>query len=525
MNPITYLAPPLVGAFIGWITNYIAIRMLFRPLRPWRVFGIRLPMTPGVIPGKRHEFAVNIGRMVGSQLLTSDDISKALSEAAFKQELETMIRKRVEEILNRDLGPLPTIIPKRFRSSFEAGIHVLRWRALKLIHSHIDSPEFSAGLGATISSHIETFLARPLESWLPGQHREHLFAFLSTTLEEVMRSPKAEVWLRDYLHARIVTMIEEGNSLNDLLPKELIDIILGLLAKETPGLLSKAAQFVGEPLMRGKMVTTISGAIASFISGLGPMAALASSFLSPEIIEVKVNAILDDKGADIAAWLTDDLTQAKASAVLTEKARAFLCRPLKEMLAGLPPEQLDSIEDGIMCQLLVLLQSPETSASLTALLRDALDTQAGRPSRAILADLFGGEGLGKARRWTAMEIIGIIRSAKTKRILDDIIGSLVDNNLLAKPIGALAKLLPKDVQTGFCEYLLQQSHSLLLEEVPRLVDFVNIQRIVTSKVDSLDLLRLEGLLLGIMEEQFKYINLFGGLLGFIIGLFNLLFLG
>ena len=123
-----------------------------------------------------------------------------------------------------------------------------------------------------------------------------------------------------------------------------------------------------------------------------------------------------------------------------------------------------------------------------------------------------------------MEIISILRSAKTKRILDTLIGSLVDKNLLTQPLGPLAKLLPKDVQSGFCEYLIQQSHALLLEEVPRLVEFVNIERIVRRKVDSLDLLRLEGLLLGIMEEQFKYINLFGGLLGFIIGLFNLLFL-
>jgi len=47
---------------------------------------------------------------------------------------------------------------------------------------------------------------------------------------------------------------------------------------------------------------------------------------------------------------------------------------------------------------------------------------------------------------------------------------------------------------------------------------------VTEKVDSLDLLRLERLLLSIMEEQFKYINLFGAFLGFLIGLINLVVL-
>ncbi|MDH3349224.1 MAG: DUF445 family protein, partial [Desulfobulbaceae bacterium] len=62
---IPYIAPPLLGGFIGYLTNKIAIRMLFRPLKAWRVFGIRVPMTPGVIPSKREKLAVNIGEMVG----------------------------------------------------------------------------------------------------------------------------------------------------------------------------------------------------------------------------------------------------------------------------------------------------------------------------------------------------------------------------------------------------------------------------------------------------------------------------
>jgi len=73
MNSIflTYAGPPLLGAFIGYLTNKIAIRMLFRPLKRWHVLGIRIPMTPGVIPAKRDELAKNIGEMVGSHLLTS----------------------------------------------------------------------------------------------------------------------------------------------------------------------------------------------------------------------------------------------------------------------------------------------------------------------------------------------------------------------------------------------------------------------------------------------------------------------
>ncbi len=65
---------------------------------------------------------------------------------------------------------------------------------------------------------------------------------------------------------------------------------------------------------------------------------------------------------------------------------------------------------------------------------------------------------------------------------------------------------------------------MLASEVPGLVQSLNIRRIVTDRINALDLLKLEGLLLSIMAEQFKYINLFGALLGFLIGCLNVLVL-
>jgi len=115
----------------------------------------------------------------------------------------------------------------------------------------------------------------------------------------------------------------------------------------------------------------------------------------------------------------------------------------------------------------------------------------------------------------------LLRSTTVKRLLDKMVADLVEDRLLQAPIGKLSDFLPKEVQTGITDYLLQQVSALLVREVPGLVDTLNIRRIVARKVNTLDLLRLEGLLLSIMEEQFKYINLFGALLGFIIGLLNL----
>jgi len=110
---LQYGAPPLLGAFIGYLTNKVAIKMLFRPLTAKYLFGVRIPMTPGVIPSKRGDLAVNIGEMVGSHLLTSQEISKALEKPSFQKTLYELIESRGETLLQKDLGPVSEIIPEK----------------------------------------------------------------------------------------------------------------------------------------------------------------------------------------------------------------------------------------------------------------------------------------------------------------------------------------------------------------------------------------------------------------------------
>ncbi|MDR0302848.1 MAG: DUF445 family protein, partial [Treponema sp.] len=51
------MVPPIAGAIIGFVTNVVAIRMLFRPLKEIRFLGARLPFTPGILPKQRQKLA------------------------------------------------------------------------------------------------------------------------------------------------------------------------------------------------------------------------------------------------------------------------------------------------------------------------------------------------------------------------------------------------------------------------------------------------------------------------------------
>ena len=92
-----------IGAIVGAATNYMAIKMLFRPYKPIYFKRWRLPLTPGLIPKRREDLAVQLGKTVSDYLLTPDTIKrKFLSEEVRKNVLQFAQTKVEQEIFLND---------------------------------------------------------------------------------------------------------------------------------------------------------------------------------------------------------------------------------------------------------------------------------------------------------------------------------------------------------------------------------------------------------------------------------------
>ncbi len=90
---LEFLIGPLVGGLIGYITNGIAIKMLFRPLRPLYLFGKRVPFTQGIIPKERDRIAHSVGEVVARELINQE----TLKENLLSKEMYTKIERGIEE--------------------------------------------------------------------------------------------------------------------------------------------------------------------------------------------------------------------------------------------------------------------------------------------------------------------------------------------------------------------------------------------------------------------------------------------
>ncbi len=522
MLPIHLLAPPLIGAAIGYLTNTIAIRMLFRPLRPWRILGLRVPLTPGVIPSRRAQLADNIGTMVGSHLLTPADIQRAVEAPRFQAELQRLIDGWTAELLDRDLGPLPSLVPGRFQPAFSAGVKILRRRGIKLLQEYLCGPGFRAHLDELLAQGSAGLRERPWRSVFDAGTTEELLRFAEQAVHRFLAAERTEQWLAGELRRLCHTLRQDGRSLADILPGETQQAILEAIAAEVPTLLGHLGGLLADPAVRRRLAERLAEAAASFLDTLGPVAALLGGFLDRDTLAGQLERYLAEHSSEIAAWLDDPATSQRLAGLAQEKAASVLRQPVSRLLDRLGEERLAGLTSHLAGLAAGWLARPATARRIADLARQHLTGVAEEPIGRICATVFGNERLAAAQTWLAGEIQAAAGTSAFRRFLDRLAVSLVDRGILDRPIGRLRELLPRSVRQGISGWLQQRASALLVREVPRLVDGLDIKALIARKVNELDLLRLEDLLMGIMREQFKYINLFGGLLGFLIGLANLL---
>ena len=107
MNYWLFIIIPLISAFIGWVTNWVAIKMLFHPREPKKILGITFH---GIFPKRQQQFAEKLGKLVSAEFLSFDDIEEKISNPDNLKKIMPMIENHIDDFLrNRLTTEMPVI--------------------------------------------------------------------------------------------------------------------------------------------------------------------------------------------------------------------------------------------------------------------------------------------------------------------------------------------------------------------------------------------------------------------------------
>jgi uncharacterized membrane protein YheB (UPF0754 family) len=91
---------PLISAFIGWFTNWIAIKMLFHPKEPKKILGITFH---GIFPKRQQQFAEKLGKLVSEELLSFKEIEEKIINPDNLSKIMPLVEGKIDLFLHEKL--------------------------------------------------------------------------------------------------------------------------------------------------------------------------------------------------------------------------------------------------------------------------------------------------------------------------------------------------------------------------------------------------------------------------------------
>ena len=146
-----YISGPVIGAVIGALTNYLAIKMLFRPLKPVKIGKYTLPLTPGIIPRHQEKLADSLSDTVYKNFFTNDDIEGIFMSDEMADRFAEGIYKRLTQV---DAGKIREIVDEDSMMNLKKALYLK-------IHTTV--------LSADISGIMEEEVKKILQSQAAGE--------------------------------------------------------------------------------------------------------------------------------------------------------------------------------------------------------------------------------------------------------------------------------------------------------------------------------------------------------------------
>lgn len=190
-------APPIAGGIIGYFTNDIAIKMLFRPYKAVYVFGRQLPFTPGLIPSNQERLAQRISNAIMGSLLTPEEMQKLtrklLQTERTQSALLWLLKLALEQIQESKEQKTAQILANVLRDLFSQSL-------LRLIKVWVKREDF---LEEPFNQIFDQIL---LEVQLTDKQAEQLAAWL---LQAVLPPDVLRLTIVDFLTDRNIQIIDE----------------------------------------------------------------------------------------------------------------------------------------------------------------------------------------------------------------------------------------------------------------------------------------------------------------------------
>ena len=499
-----FVISPIIGAIIGYITNWVAIKMLFRPLEEKRIFGIRVPFTPGVIPGERDRIAVSIGEAVSKYLLTEEQITSTLLERKTETALRRFIRINLYLLLKSE-ATVSNIIAgivggKDFINKMTA--ELCTWT-----HSVLLAQSTQNTIIVYLQTVINDFLEKEIEETITEQKIAEYALSINNTIKSFLSGQDIVNSIKHYIEQKLIDLFSSEETLGSHIPSTVIAELENQLSMQGPEIIKLLTGYLELPEIKSIIVQRLEKFFEGYLNN-GLLGGMISGFIkknSPKLAEKIFETISN--------FLLDENLQKELGRFMDDMLRSILNKKISEIAHKLHLDQESTRQEWVNFIYGQVMGEREIDSVLSFCENYLIDNK-----NHTWNDLFSGS---IKKEFIDNNLANLVYSLMNKPELQFAVDTMVQaevNNILDKKVSELTGSIKNKDIFELAELLVLNSQRLIPKYSPLLLKTINIKSTIQKSVDGLDVSEIENVLLGITNKELTYITWFGGLLGLVIGL-------
>ncbi|MGU8583619.1 DUF445 family protein [Clostridium perfringens] len=488
-----YIIGALIGAVIGYITNWLAIKMLFRPREAKYIFGMKLPFTPGLIPKEKSRIANKVGETVGTHLLNSDSLSKALKDDKIKAKFNEVAKEKINQIINSN-----STLENSLKNTLGENYYALKGNMIdniaKTILESIQEEEFKNKVKFYIVDSIKERLNKEPEKIIDFINSNKFREVIINTLEE----EKTRDIIGKALLKEVKTLGKEDLTIEEVIPENIKPYIEEYVKSQKDTLVDIIKNLLRDDEVSHKIKSAINDNIPSIVS----------MFLSGDVIYGKLVSLVDKS-----------LSEEENKEYICDAALAFVHESMKkkvsDVINNVGEEKLEVISDALGDKISKKLNTEENIDSIISKLNCKISS-------------FN----------SYEEIIKVLFNDYENILIDNIdsmISRIVNNNQLSGGISKIIeKVFDKFLQNSLNDICynkqnLENSIMSILDNLyndfvenksAKVLEIVDISSIVEEQINAFEVDYAEEIIIGIANKELKAITWLGALLGGILGILS-----
>jgi len=518
IDPFTFklligIAIIVIATIHGYGAAWLAIWMLFHPYQPVKILGITV-WPQGMIPRHRERLAQSIGNAVGNELVSQETVFNALFETDFFQ-------RKVGDFVNAYTADLLATVYPSFIDALPAGartpvldtISTLQYRLAEYIAAMLKSEETAAAIARFVDRQIVQLLARPIAATLSDDALEQIPRFVEERFQNLVSEEGFKRKVREFISGRLDDLARSNATLTDTFTPETVAFIKERLDQQVPPIVHHLADIATSQNTRQQMGALIKHEVDDYYQQLS---LIKKIFISRERIHREVDELINKTlPKRVEEYLRGPAFAQEAEAFLNSTIDGLLARPLNVIIGQIEPEKFELMKIQVADRILELAQSPELTRSVSAYVKGALASLRSQTLDSALKRI-NPDSATRLKNFLTTSLLDILSHEDTARTINAIMTAQIERLLIA-PIGRLGDHLSEHSVKRASAALVERITAAARERLPTAIAEFDVGGLVRKKVSEYPNEKLESLVLSVAAQHLKTIELFGAIIGFFIG--------